>query len=142
MSDYKYYEALRRKQEKRLKKYMVASTKATEYLKYVREIYGDLSQIKSELIVDFNNEKLMQRKGAKLNVNFNNMMEAEATGGNYFIEFNKEREVQTRGVPLWVEFNNSKEVLSPVNQTEKKYEYKFDYTSKLNQSIINDLDKK
>ena len=142
MSDYKYYEALRRKQEKRLKKYMAASTKATEYLKYVREIYGDLSQIKPELIVDFNNEKLMQRKGAKLNVNFNNMMEAEATGGNYFVEFNNEREVQTRGVPLRVEFNNSKEVLSPVTQTEKKYEYKYNYTSKLNQNIINDLEKK
>jgi hypothetical protein len=142
MSDYKYYEALRRKQEKRLKKYMAASTKATEYLKYVREIYGDLSQIKPELIVDFNNEKLMQRKGAKLNVNFNNMMEAEETGGNYFVEFNNEREVQTRGVPLRVEFNNSKEVLSPVTQTEKKYEYKYNYTSKLNQNIINDLEKK
>ena len=142
MSDYKYYEALRRKQEKRLKKYMVASSKATEYLKYVREIYGDLSEIKPELIVDFNNEKLMQRKGAKLNVNFNNMMEAEETEGNYFIEFNNERQVQTRGAPLRVEFNNSKEVLSPVTQTEKKYEYKYNYTSKLNQNIINDLEKK
>ena len=121
---------------------MVASTKATEYLKYVREIYGDLSQIKPELIVDFNNEKLMQRKGAKLNVNFNNMMEAEETGGNYFVEFNNEREVQTRGAPLRVEFNNSKEVVSPVTQTEQKYEYKYNYTSKLNQNIINDLEKK
>ena len=142
MSDYKYYEALRRKQEKRLKKYMAASSKATEYLKYVRDIYGDLSEIKPELIVDFNNEKLMQRKGAKLNVNFNNMMEAEETGGNYFVEFNNEREIQKKEVPLRVEFNNSKEVLNPVIQTEKNYEYKYNYTSKLNQKIINDLEKK
>jgi hypothetical protein len=141
MSDYKYYEALRRKQEKRLKKYIAASTKASEYLRYVTEIYGDLSQMKPELIVDFNNEKLMQRKGAKLNVNFNNMMEAEAPGGNYFVEFNNEREVQTRGVPLRVEFNNSKEVVTPVTET-KKYEYKYNYSSSVNQNIINNLEKK
>ena len=141
MSDYKYYESLRRKQEKRLKKYMVAANKATEYLKYVREVYGDLSLMKSELIVDFNNEKLMQRKGAKLNVNFNNELETEAPGGNFFVEFNNEREVQTRAVPLRVEFNNSKEVLSPVTQTQK-YEYKYNVTSSINQNVINELEKK
>ncbi len=143
MSDFKYYESLRKKQEKRLKKYMAAAKKASEYLMYVREIYGDLSQMKPELIVDFNNEKLMQRKGAKLNVNFNNMMEAEAPGANYFVEFNNEREIQTRGVPLRVEFNNSKEVLTPVTETEtKKYEYKYNYTSNVNLSKINELEKK
>ena len=141
MSDYKYYESLRRKQEKRLKKYITAANKATEYLKYVREIYGDLSLMKSELIVDFNNEKLMQRKGAKLNVNFNNELEAEAPGGNYFVEFNNEREVQTRAIPLRVEFNNSKEVLSPITQTQK-YEYKYNVTSSVNQNVINELEKK
>ena len=143
MSDYKYYEALRRKQEKRLKKYMTAANKAVEYLKYVREIYGDLSQMKPELIVEFNNEKLMQRKGAKLNLNFNNMIEGETSGGNFFVEFNNEREVQTRGIPLRVEFNNSKEVLSPVTETEtKKVEYKYNYTSDTNQSIINNIEKR
>ena len=141
MSDFKYYESLRRKQEKRLKKYMAAATKAAEYLKYVREIYGDLSVMKSELIVDFNNEKLMQRKGAKLNVNFNNTMEAEAPGGNYLVEFNNEREIQTRGAPLRVEFNNSKEVLSPVTQTQK-YEYKYNYSSSVNQNVIDNLEKR
>jgi len=141
MSDYKYYESLRKKQEKRLKKYMTVANKATEYLKYVREIYGDISMMKSELIVDFNNEKLMQRKGAKLNVNFNNMMEAEAPGGNYFVEFNNEREVQTKEIPLRVEFNNSKEVLSPVTETTK-YEYKYNYKTDVNLSKINELEKK
>ena len=141
MSDYKYYESLRRKQEKRLKKYMVAANKATEYLKYVRDIYGDLSLMKSELIVDFNNEKLMQRKGAKLNVNFNNELETEASGGNFFVEFNNEREVQKRAVPLRVEFNNSKEILSPITET-KKYEYKYSVNNTVNQDIINELEKK
>ena len=141
MSDFKYYESLRKKQEKRLKKYMAAANKATEYLKYVREIYGDISMMKSELIVDFNNEKLMQRKGAKLNVNFNNMMEAEAPGGNYFVEFNNEKEVQTKAIPLRVEFHNSKEVLSPVTETTK-YEYKYNYKTDVDLSKINELEKK
>ena len=140
-SDLKYYESLRKKQEKRLKKYMAAANKANEYLKYVREIYGDISMMKSELIVDFNNEKLMQRKGAKLNVNFNNMMEAEVPGGNYFVEYNNEREVQTKAIPLRVQFNNSKEVLSPVTETTK-YEYKYNYKTDVNLSKINELEKK
>ena len=121
-SDYKYYESLRRKQEKRLRKYKNACSKAEEYLKYVRDIYGDLSLIKPELIVDFNNEKLIKRKGAKLNVNFNNLMEAEIPGANFQVEFNNERAVQRKGVPLRVEFNNSKEVITPIIET-KKVEY-------------------
>ena len=102
MSDYKYYEAMLRKQEKRMKKYKTAMNKAAEYLRYVREIYGDLTQVKPDLIVDFNNEKLMQRKGAKLNVNFNNVLEAEVPGGNFYVEFNNQREIKKRGVPLSV----------------------------------------
>ena len=135
-SDFKHYERLRKKQEKRLKKYSVAANKAAEYLKIIREIYGDLSQMKPDLIVDFNNEKLMQRKGAKLNVNFNNVMETEAPGENYYVEFNNQREVQKRVTPLRVEFNNSKEVLSPVAHTQN-YEYKYNYSSNVNQEIIN-----
>ena len=134
-SDYKHYEKLKKKQEKRLKKYSEAANKAAEYLKMVREIYGDLSEIKPDLIVDFNNEKLMQRKGAKLNVNFNNVLESE-TGANYLVEFNNKREVQKRSPPLRVEFNNSKEVLSPESHT-KNYEYKYNYSSNVNQEIIN-----
>ena len=139
MSDYKYYEAMLRKQEKRMNKYKNAANKAAEYLRYVREIYGDLTQIKPDLIVDFNNEKLMQRKGAKLNVNFNNVMEAQVPRANYYVEFNNEREIKKKGVPLRVEFNNSKEVLSPVIETKKvEYSYKTsNYTSSMEKSIAN-----
>ena len=135
-SDYKYYESLRRKQEKRLRKYKNACSKAEEYLKYVRDIYGDLSLIKPELIVDFNNEKLIQRKGAKLNVNFNNLMEAEIPGANFQVEFNNERAVQRKGVPLRVEFNNSKEVITPIIETKKvEYSYQTNYNTKVEKNI-------
>ena len=140
-SDYKYYETMLRKQEKRMKKYKTAMNKAAEYLRYVREIYGDLTQIKPDLIVDFNNEKLMQRKGAKLNVNFNNVLEAEVPGGNFYVEFNNQREIKKRGVPLRVEFNNAKEVVSePIIETKKvEYSYKTTgYTQSVQkQNIVN-----
>ena len=139
MSDYKYYEAMLRKQEKRMNKYKNAANKAAEYLRYVREIYGDLSLIKPDIIVDFNNEKLMQRKGAKLNVNFNNEMGAQVKGGNYYVQFNNEREIKKRGVPLRVEFNNSKEVITPVIETKKvEYSYKTsNYTNSVEKNISN-----
>ena len=139
MSDYKYYESMLRKQEKRMNKYKSAANKAAEYLRYVREIYGDLTQIKPDLIVDFNNEKLMQRKGAKLNVNFNNEIEAQIPGGNFYVEFNNEREIKKKGAPLRVEFNNSKEVLTPVIETKKvEYSYKTsNYTSSIEKSMMN-----
>ena len=141
MSDYKYYEAMLRKQEKRMKKYKTAMNKAAEYLRFVREIYGDLTQVKPDLIVDFNNEKLMQRKGAKLNVNFNNVLEAEVPGGNFYVEFNNQREIKKRGVPLRVEFNNAKEVVSePIIETKKvEYSYKTTgYTQSVQkQNIVN-----
>ena len=110
-SDYKYYEKQKRKAESRLKKLTSATNKANEYLKLVREIYGDLTRKKPDIIVDFNNEKLMQRKGGKLNVNFNNQKEAEAPGGNYLVEFNNLREVKKIEEPIKVEFNNTKEVV-------------------------------
>ena len=141
MSDFKYYEALRRKQEKRVKKFMVAANKASEYLKYVREIYGDLSQMEPDLIVNFNNEKLMKRKGVKLNVNFKNKLEGETPENNYFVEFNNEREVQKKAIPLRIEFNNSKEVASPVIET-KNYEYKYNISSSINQEKINNIEKR
>jgi hypothetical protein len=89
----KYYEKQRKKAESKLKKLTIAKNKAIEYLQKLREIYGDLTKKKPDLIVDFNNEKLMQRKGAKLNVNFNNVKEAEAPGGNFVVEFNNQKEV-------------------------------------------------
>jgi len=90
MSDYKYYENLRKKQEQILKLYQKAANKANEYLKCVREIYGELTLMKPELIVDLNNEKLMKRNGAKLNVNIENEFEEESPKGNYFVEYNNE----------------------------------------------------
>ena len=109
-SDYKYYEKQKRKAESRLKKLTTAANKAALFLKLLREIYGDLTKKKPDLIVDFNNEKLMQRKGAKLNVNFNNTKEAEAPGGNFLVEFNNFKEVRRTSEPFNVEFNNTREV--------------------------------
>ena len=110
-SDYKYYEKQRKKAESKLKKLKIATNKATEYLKKIREIYGDLTRKKPDLIVDFNNEKLMQRKGVKLNVDFNNVKEAETTA-NFVVEFNNQKEVQIKKEinELKVEFNNIKEI--------------------------------
>ena len=118
-SDYKYYERLRRKAESRLKKLIAAASKATQYLKYIREIYGDLTRKKSDLIVDFNNEKLMQRKGGKLNVHFINQKQAENAGSNYLVEFNNLREVQKSVEPIRVEYNNTKEVIVENKITEE-----------------------
>ena len=117
-SDYKFYERQKKKAESRLKKLTNATSKANEYLKLVREIYGDLTKKKPDLIVDFNNEKLMQRKGGKLNVNFNNQKEAEAPGGNYVVEFNNLREVQKTVEPMRLEFNNTKEVIKKTIKQE------------------------
>ena len=141
MSDFKYYESLRKKQEKRLKKFMVAANKAADYLKYVREIYGDLSLMKSDLIVDFNNEKLMQRKGAKLNVKFKNELEGQGPENNYFVEFNNEREVLTKGTPLRIKINNSKEFINPLTES-RKYRHQYSYSSIINNNTINDIERK
>ena len=110
-SDYKFYEKQRKKAESRLKKLTNAMNKAADYLRKIREIYGDLTKKKPDLIVDFNNEKLMQRKGTTLNVNFNNEKEAMAPGGKYMVEFNNQREIKRSSAPIRVEFNNSKEVI-------------------------------
>ena len=130
-SDYKYYERLRRKAESRLKKLIAATNKATQYLRYIREIYGDLTRKKQDLIVDFNNEKLMQRKGGKLNVHFNNQKETETKGGeNYLVEFNNLREVQKSVEPVRVEFHNSKEVLIEKTIKEEEIQRKIDNIQK------------
>ena len=130
-SDYKYYERLRRKAESRLKKLIAATNKATQYLRYIREIYGDLTRKKQDLIVDFNNEKLMQRKGGKLNVHFNNQKETETKGGeNYLVEFNNLREVQKSVEPVRVEFHNSKEVLIEKSIKEEEIQKKIENIQK------------
>ena len=115
-SDYKYYEKQKKKAESKLKKLTIAKNKAEDYLRKIREIYGDLTRKKPDLIVDFNNEKLMQRKGAKLNVNFNNEKEAETPGGNYLVEFNNIREVKKTLEPVEVQFNNTKEVTETIKE--------------------------
>ena len=120
-NDVKYYEKQRRKAESKLKKLTIAKNKAIEYLKKLREIYGDLTKKKPDLIVDFNNEKLMQRKGAKLNVNFNNIKEAEAPGGNYVVEFNNQKEVlvkQTTEVKETQVEEKKEEVVEPPAEVE------------------------
>ena len=120
-NDVKYYEKQRRKAESKLKKLTIAKNKAIEYLKKLREIYGDLTKKKPDLIVDFNNEKLMQRKGAKLNVNFNNIKEAEAPGGNYVVEFNNQKEVlvkQTTEVKETRVEEKKEEVVEPPAEVE------------------------
>ena len=119
-SDLKIYEKQRKKAESRLNKLISATSKATEYLQLVREIYGDLTRKKPDLIVDFNNEKLMQRKGAKLNVQFNNQREGEKeeASGNYLVEFNNLREIKKVDSKVKVEIRNSKEVTK--NETIKE----------------------
>ena len=110
-SDYKYYERLKRKSERKLKKLIAAMNKATQYLNWVKEIYGDLTKQQSELIVDFNNEKLMQKRPTKLKVDFNNTKEAEAPGENFLVEFNNQKEVKRNIETVKVEFNNKKEII-------------------------------
>ena len=122
-SDYKYYERQRRKSESRLKKLITATNRANEYLKYVREIYGDLTKKRRDLVVDFNNEKLMQRKGAKLNVQFNNQKEAEASG-NYVVEFNNLREVKKVEEKVKEETKTTKETKTETIKEEVEKENK------------------
>ena len=128
-SDYKFYEKQKRKAESRLKKLTSAANKAALFLKYVRQIYGDLTRKKPDLIVDFNNEKLMQRKGAKLNVHFNNTKEAKGQGGKFLVEFNNVKEIKRTTQPIKVEFNNTKEIIVeekketediPINKEEEQ----------------------
>ena len=136
MSDFKYYENLKNKQEKILMQYKRAENKAIEYLNYVREIYGDLSLIKPELIVDFNNEKLMKRKGAKLNVNIENEFEEESPKGNYFVEYNNEIKFEKKSAPLKIEFNNSKQNKSPFIEKKKiESKYKINYNNSIKKNI-------
>ena len=145
-SDYKYYEKKKKKSESKLKKLTIAKNKAEEYLRKIREIYGDLTRKKPDLIVDFNNEKLMQRKGVKLNVDFNNTKEAEGPGGNYVVEFNNQKEVikkviieQTQAIeekqePLVVEEPQPQvNVQEPeVNLTAEEYQNAFGANEQIN----------
>ena len=125
MSDFKYYEDLRKKQEKILKIFKNAVDKSYQYLKNVREIYGDLKLMNRDITVDFNNEKLFQRRGTQLSVNIENKMEPETRRTNYYVEYNNEREIQKLGIPLQVEFNNLKKNYKHSVETKKKVEYSY-----------------
>ena len=139
-SDYKTYEKQKKKAENKLKKLTIAKNKAEEYLKKIREIYGDLVKKQPDLIVDFNNEKLMQRKGAKLNVNFNNTKEVEAPGSNYVVEFNNQKEVlikQEVKTETKIVESNEKKIEPPVQENVENVENVEQNNVQENAEIIN-----
>ena len=139
-SDYKMYEKQKKKAENKLKKLTIAKNKAEEYLKKIREIYGDLVKKQPDLIVDFNNEKLMQRKGAKLNVNFNNTKEVEAPGSNYVVEFNNQKEVlikQEVKTETKIVESNEKKIEPPVQENVENVENVEQNNIQENAEIIN-----
>ena len=139
-SDYKKYEKQMKKAENKLKKLTIAKNKAEEYLKKIREIYGDLVKKQPDLIVDFNNEKLMQRKGAKLNVNFNNTKEVEAPGSNYVVEFNNQKEVlikQEVKTETKIVESNEKKIEPPVQENVENVENIEQNNVQENAEIIN-----
>ena len=139
-SDYKKYEKQMKKAENKLKKLTIAKNKAEEYLKKIREIYGDLVKKQPDLIVDFNNEKLMQRKGAKLNVNFNNTKEVEAPGSNYVVEFNNQKEVlikQEVKTETKIVESNEKIIEPPVQENVENVENVEQNNVQENAEIIN-----
>ena len=94
-SDFGHYESLRKKQEKKLKKYSAAANQAAEYLKMIKEIYGGLSHFKTDLIIDINNEKLIRRKSPEISVNFRNsiIVKEKRLDNNYYVEFNNQRKI-------------------------------------------------
>ena len=139
-SDYKKYEKQKKKAENKLKKLTIAKNKAEEYLKKIREIYGDLVKKQPDLIVDFNNEKLIQRKGAKLNVNFNNTKEVEAPGSNYVVEFNNQKEVlikQEVKTETKIVESNEKKIEPPVQENVENIENVEQNNVQENAEIIN-----
>ena len=139
-SDYKMYEKQKKKAENKLNKLTIAKNKAEEYLKKIREIYGDLVKKQPDLIVDFNNEKLMQRKGAKLNVNFNNTKEVEAPGSNYVVEFNNQKEVlikQEVKTETKIVESNEKKIEPPVQENVENVENVEQNNVQENAEIIN-----
>ena len=118
-NDCKEYEQQIKKAESKLNKLRKALNKAEYYINIIREIYGDLNRKKPDLIVDFNNEKLMQRKGAKINVDFNNEKKAFTTG-NYVVEFNNKKDVIIQKKDLKIEFKEIKQEKKVVEKEEKE----------------------
>ena len=142
-SDFKHYENLKKKQEKRLKKYSAAANQAVEYLKMIREIYGGLSRVKPDLIIDINNEKLMRRKSPEINVNFRNTMilkgKRKELDNNYYVEFNNQRKIAKKEIKLRVDFYNSKNGPSPYALTHSN-KHKYKLSNNVSQEIINNAE--
>ena len=140
-SDFGHYESLRKKQEKRLKKYSAAANQAAEYLKMIREIYGDLSHVKPDIIIDINNEKLIRRKSPEIKVNFRNsiLIKEKGLDDNFYVEFNNQRKIAKKIVRLRVDFYNSKNDSSPYALTQNnKHRYKL--SKNASQEIMNSTD--
>ena len=141
MSDYKFYEDLRKNQENRLKIFKNAVDKSYKYLQDVREIYGDLKLMNKDITVDFINEKLFQRRGTQLSLSLDNRTGLEKSRGNYRVEFNNEKEIKKFGIPLQVEFNNLKRNSYHFVPTKKivEYNYKNNYNiDKISQNLENE----
>ena len=109
-NDYKKYEQQKKKAETKLKKLIIALNQANDYLKKVREIYGDLSKTKGN-IDDLIDEKINQRKNEEININKNEkeLNEKGIKQKNYIVEFNNQKTAQ-----LTIEFNNIKDIKNPV----------------------------
>ena len=101
-SDYKFYERQKKKAEKKLKKLTEAAAKAKEYLLKIQEIYGNLLEQKPDIIVDFNNEKLIQKIGRKLIGNYENETETELRKKKFEVEYNNQKKTEIENNPISV----------------------------------------
>ena len=111
-SDYKFYERQKKKSEKRLRKLTEATSKAKSYLLKIKEIYGNLYEKKPDIIVDFNNEKFIQKYGKKLKGVYENENETELRKKKVEIEYNNEKNNEIE--------NNKKKVYKTSSQIEEK----------------------
>ena len=121
-SDYKFYERQRKKAEKKLRKLTEAAAKAKDYFLKITEIYGNLQEKKPDIIVDFNNEKYVQKLERKLVGVYKSETE-ESRRKDLKVEYNnqKDTEIETNK-PVSVEFNNEKKVYKSTSSKEKTKE--------------------
>ena len=136
-NDYKKYEQQKKKAETKLKKLIIALNQANDYLKKVREIYGDLLKRKGD-IDDLIDERINQRKNEEININKNEkeLNEEGIKQKNYIVEFNNQKTAQ-----LTIEFNNIKEIKNPsiIQQEENQEEINQEENMKeINQEEFNE----
>lgn len=105
----KTVEANRKKEEKKTEKLKNAADKAKEYTLKVREIYGDLKRRKPDLIVNFNNEKVVPRAPDNFEINFNNEKDADLPEEDFQVDFNNQMEAVEGDEPVEVDFQNEME---------------------------------